>query len=285
MTKMSDLQTPYFPNWCPGCGNLNVWGSFKEAAVQEGWDNYNTAIVAGIGCHGHMTNFIKITSFEGLHGRAIPVAAGIKMVNNRLNVFVFTGDGDCFGEGGNHFIHACRRNHDLTVLVHDNALYALTTGQTSPLTAHGFKTKSTPQGNPDEPFNPLVLAIASGATFVARAYSGNMPKLSELIIQANNHKGLAVIDILQPCITFNKICTHEFYQNNVYYLAKEYDPSDKQKALEKAMEFGPKKIPLGIFYKVDRPTYESQIPQIKKKPLVETPPVRPAVTELFKKYA
>lgn len=284
MTKLSDLQTPFFPNWCHGCGNLNIWGAFKEAAVREGWDNTNTAIVAGIGCHGHILNFVKITSFEGLHGRALPVAIGIKMANNRLNVFVFTGDGDCFGEGGNHFIHTCRRNHDLTVLIHDNALYALTTGQTSPLTAHGFKTKSTPQGNLDEPFNPLTLAIASGATFVARAYSGDMPKLTELIIKANNHKGLAVIDILQPCITFNKVCTHEFYQDNTYYLEEKYDPSNKQKALEKAMEFGPKKIPLGVFYKSDQLSYESQIPQIKNKPLIEIPINRSNTTELFKKY-
>lgn len=284
MTKIPDLQTPYFPNWCHGCGNLNIWGAFKEAAVREGWDNSNTTIVAGIGCHGHLLNFVKITSFEGLHGRALPVATGVKMANNRLNVFVFTGDGDCFGEGGNHFIHACRRNHDLTVLIHDNALYALTTGQTSPLTAHGFKTKSTPQGNLDEPFNPLALAIASGATFVARAYSGDIPKLEQLIIEANNHKGLSVIDILQPCITFNKVCTHEFYQDNTYYLEEKHDPLNKQKALEKALEFGPKKIPLGVFYKSDQLSYEAQIPQIKNKPLVEIPVNRSNTTELFKKY-
>jgi len=284
MTKLADLQTPDFPNWCPGCGNFNIWGAFKNAAVQEGWGNSNTAIVAGIGCHGHMMNFVKITSFEGLHGRALPVATGIKIVNNRLNVFVFTGDGDCFGEGGNHFVHACRRNHDLTVLIHDNALYALTTGQASPLSAHGFKTKSTPQGNPDEPFNPLALAIASGATFVARAYSGDMPKLTELITEANNHKGLAVIDILQPCVTFNKVCTHTFYQDNVYYLEKEHDPSNKQKAFERAMEFGPKCIPLGVFYKSGQLSYEAQIPQIRYKPLIEIPVNRSTVTELFKKY-
>ena len=284
MTKMSDLQTPHFPNWCPGCGDLNIWGAFKNAAVQEGWDSTNTAIVAGIGCHGHIVNFIKLNSFEGLHGRALPVATGVKMANNRLNTFVFTGDGDCFGEGGNHFIHTCRRNHDITVLIHDNALYSLTTGQTSPLTAHGFKTKSTPQGNPDEPFNPLTLAIISGATFVARAYSGDMPKLAELIIEANKHKGIAVIDILQPCVTFNKVCTHGFYQENTYYLENEYDPSDKNKALERAAEFGDKKIPLGIFYKSDRPSYEDQILQIKEKPLIETPVERSSAVELFKKY-
>lgn len=283
MPELNDLKTPYNPNWCPGCGNLNIWASFKKAAVQEGWDNTNSVIVAGIGCHGHIINFAKINSFEGLHGRAIPVATGVKMANSRLNVFVFTGDGDCFGEGGNHFLHACRRNHDITIFIHDNSLYALTTGQTSPLSAHGFKSKSTPQGNPDEPINPLVLAISSGATFVARAYAGDMPKLAELMIEANKHKGLAVIDILQPCVTFNKVCTHEFYQKNTYYLEKEYDPSNKIGAIEKAMETG-EKIPLGIFYKSDKPSYESQIPQISIKPLVEIPVDRLGVSELFKKY-
>jgi 2-oxoglutarate ferredoxin oxidoreductase subunit beta len=284
MTKLADLQTPHSPNWCAGCGNLNIWGAFKNAAVKEGWDNTNSVIVAGIGCHGHITNFIKINSFEGLHGRALPVATGVKMTNKNLNVFVFTGDGDCFGEGGNHFIHTCRRNHDLTVLIHDNSLYSLTTGQTSPLTAHGFKTKSTPQGNPDEPFNPLALAITSGATFVARAYAGDMPKLMEMIVAGNNHKGLAVIDILQPCTTFNKVCTHAFYRENTYYLEKEYDPSDKVKALERAAEFGEKKIPLGIFYKSEKSSYEEQIPQTKDRPLIEIPVERASVTELFKKY-
>jgi 2-oxoglutarate ferredoxin oxidoreductase subunit beta len=284
MTQLVDLNTPFFPNWCPGCGNLNIWGAFKNAAVAEGWDSSNSVLVAGIGCHGHMMNFVKINSFEGLHGRALPVATGIKMANNRLNVFVFTGDGDCFGEGGNHFIHSCRRNHDLTVLIHDNSLYALTTGQTSPLSAYGYKSKSTPLGNPDEPFNPLALAIASGATFVARAYSGDMPKLSEIMIEANKHKGFSVIDILQPCVTFNKVCTHSFYQENIYYLDKDYDSSNKQKALEKTIEFGEKKIALGIFYTTDRPSYESQINQIKNKPLVEIPVERSNIEELFKKY-
>src|SRR3989339_146076 len=284
MTKIDDLKTPHFPSWCPGCGNLNIWSSFKNAAVQEGWDNGNSAIVAGIGCHGHIVNFMKMNSFEGLHGRALPVATGVKMVNHRLNVFVFTGDGDCFGEGGNHFIHACRRNHDLTVLIHDNTLYALTTGQTPPLSEHGFKTKSTPQGNPDEPFNPLALAIVSGATFVARAYAGDMPKLTEIIVAANKHKGLSLIDILQPCVTFNKVCTHGYYRENTYYLEPDYDPTNKQKALDRAFEFGEKKIPLGIFYKSDKPSYEEQIPQIKDKPLVEMPLERASAVELFKKY-
>jgi 2-oxoglutarate ferredoxin oxidoreductase subunit beta len=236
---------------------MPIWAAFKNAAVKEGWDNTNTALVAGIGCHGHIVDFTKLTSFEGLHGRALPVACGIKFVKPDLNVFVFTGDGDCFGEGGNHFLHTARRNHNLTVILHDNGLYALTTGQTSPLSPQGFKTKSTPQGSPDEPINPLALTITAGATFVARVYAGDISKLTETIIEANNHQGFSFIDVLQPCVTFNKQFTHQFFQENTYQLATSYDPTNKIAAYEKSHEFGLKQIPLGIFYKSDKHTPES----------------------------
>ena len=282
--EIKDYTTDQTPTWCPGCGNFGIWGALKAAAVQQGWDNSNSVLVAGIGCHGHLINFIKLTSFEGLHGRAIPIATGIKIANNRLNVFVVTGDGDCLGEGGNHFIHACRRNHDLTILLHDNALYSLTTGQTSPTTSHGVKTKSTPQGNLDEPFSPLALAIASGATFAARAYSGDMQKLTDLMIKANEHKGLSVIDILQPCVTFNKQLTNDFFRENTYYLPEDYDPSNKEKAFAKALEWTEKQIPLGIIYEVEKPSYESQIPQIQEKPLITDPVAKKDIQSFFEKY-
>ncbi|MCL4415225.1 MAG: 2-oxoacid:ferredoxin oxidoreductase subunit beta [Actinobacteria bacterium] len=284
MTKIEDLTTKCNPTWCPGCGNFGIWGAFKTAAVKQGWDNTNSLLVAGIGCHGHMINFIKLTSFEGLHGRPIPIATGVKLANNRLNIFVFTGDGDCLGEGGNHFIHACRRNHDLTILLHDNALYSLTTGQASPKTPLGTKTKSTPQGNIDEPFFPLSLAISSGATFVARAFSGDMAQLSDLIIKANEHRGLSVIDILQPCTTFNKEYTYSFFRENTYLLGPEYDPTDKIKAFEKSLEWGERKIPLGIIYQVEKPSYESQIKQISQKPLIENVLTKRDVSQLLEKY-
>jgi 2-oxoglutarate ferredoxin oxidoreductase subunit beta len=284
MTKMADLATPNMPNWCPGCGNLSLWLSFKNAAIKEGWDNTNTALVAGIGCHGHLVNFTKLTSLEGLHGRALPVASGVKMANSRLNVFVFTGDGDCFGEGGNHFIHACRRNHNITVILHDNGLYALTTGQTSPVTAKGAKTKSTPLGNPDNPLNPVAMAIASGATFVARGYASDVSQLTDLIIQANNHQGFALVDVLQPCETFNKVLTHTFYQENTYYLDKKYDPAKKASAFEKAQEFGIKQIPLGVIYKEDKPSYESQFDYLNNQPLIDVPVKRTDMSALFNKF-
>lgn len=277
MFNLSDLTTSYSPNWCPGCGNLPLWAAFKNAAVQNGWDNTNSVLVAGIGCHGHIVNFTKLTSFEGLHGRALPIATGIKIANPNLNVFVFTGDGDCLAEGGNHFLHTCRRNHDFTILLHDNGVYALTTGQTSPTSPKGYKSKSTPEGNVDEPLNPLALAITAGATFVAREYAGNIKGLTEIITKANEHKGLAFVDILEPCFTFNKGFTHEFFRENCYYLGTDHDSTNRQSAYIKALEFGIKQIPLGIFYQVDKPSYES-------RPLIKHLTTPKNLDELLKKY-
>jgi len=284
MTLITDLTTTCSPTWCPGCGDLAIWAAFKNACVAKGWDNSNTALTAGIGCHGHMINYVKITSVEGLHGRALPMATGIKMANNKLNVFAFTGDGDSLAEGGNHFVNTCRRNHDITVILHDNAIYGLTTGQTSPRSPHGFKSKSTPFGNLDEPINPVTLAIASGATFVAREYASHIQQLSELIAKANDHKGTAIIDVLQPCVSFNDLYTHDFYQKNTYYLPENFDRTNQTKAFEKSLEWGEKQIPLGIFYQVERPSYEDQILQIVEKPLVENPPTKKDLSEVFKKY-
>ncbi len=283
MSNLQDLITPCSPTWCPGCGDFGIWGAFKNAAVKQGWDNTNTCLVAGIGCHGHIVNYTKITSVEGLHGRPIPVATGIKIANHRLNVFVFTGDGDSLAEGGNHFIHACRRNHNITVILHDNAAYGLTVGQTSPTSPLGFKTKSTPGGNLDYPINPLALAIAAGATFVARGYTGDIPNLTELIIKANEHQGISIIDVLQPCQTFNKEYSHQFFQENCYELDEKYNPADKVEAFKKSLEWGLKQIPLGIFYKENKLSYESELPQLKEKPLIKNSVDRD-LEELFEKY-
>ncbi|MDO8570924.1 MAG: thiamine pyrophosphate-dependent enzyme [Candidatus Daviesbacteria bacterium] len=281
--KLEDLTTKCKSTWCPGCGNFGLWGAFKNAAVSQNWDNTNTCLVAGIGCHGHILNFTKITSVEGLHGRAIPVATGIKLANNKLNVFVFTGDGDCLAEGGNHFIHACRRNHNLTIIVHNNALFSLTTGQTCPTTPLGEKTKSTPSGNLDYPIHPVTLAIASGATFVARAFASDLPKLQEIIIAANAHDGLSVVDVLQPCPTLNKDYTNQFFRENCYQLGPDHDVKNKVQAFAKSLEWGLKQIPLGILYQEEKPSYESAIIQIKEKPLIESSTNR-NMEELFKKY-
>jgi 2-oxoglutarate ferredoxin oxidoreductase subunit beta len=284
MPTLQDLQTPITPNWCPGCGDFGIWAAFKNAVVQESWDDTNSAIVAGIGCHGHIINFVNMTAFEGLHGRAIPVATGIKLANHKLNVFVFTGDGDMLAEGGNHFTHACRRNHDLTIILHDNAIYGLTTGQTSPRSAKGYVSKSTPEGNLDEPLNPMALALVAGATFVARGYSGDIPKLTELMIKAQQHKGLAFVDVLQPCVTFHKEYTHMFYQQNTYWLDEKHDRTDKVGSISKAMEWGEKKIALGVFYEEERPSYEDQVKALAAGPLAEREVVKRDLGKLYKKY-
>lgn len=277
------------PNWCPGCGDFAIWTAFKNACKNQGWDNTNTAITAGIGCHGHIVNFLDITSFEGLHGRALPVASGMKMANHKLNVFVFTGDGDSFSEGCSHLIHAARRNHDITVILHDNALYGLTTGQTSALSPIGFKSKSTPTGNIDEPLHPLTLAITAGATFAARAYSGDIEKLEKLIIQANEHKGFSIIEVLQPCVTFNKMYTHYFFQNNTYHLGHDYDYTNRAQAIAKSMEWGPNQIPLGVLFYLNHSehfdkdgAFEDHVNVLKDKSLVEHGCNKRDISELFK---
>lgn len=258
--NLQTLQTSITPTWCPGCGNYGIMAAFKNAAVHENWDSTNSVLVAGIGCHGNMTNFVKITSFEGLHGRAIPVAQGIKLANRRLNVFVFTGDGDCLGEGGNHFIHACRRNPDLTILIHNNDVFGLTTGQTSPLSPSRYVSSSTPAGSPDRPFSALSLALTAGATFVARAFADDGPSLTDLIIKANAHPGLAVIEILQPCVTFDTFHTRQYLRDNCYPLPADYDAANFTLALQKSFETGEKHIPLGLLYQSQQPTAEATFP-------------------------
>ena len=272
------------PTWCPGCGDFAIWTAFKDAAREAGWSNKNSAIVAGIGCHGHIVNFFELTSFEGLHGRAIPVASGIKMANHRLNVFVFTGDGDNLAEGGNHFLNAARRNEDLTIILHDNAVYGLTTGQTSPRSPKGYKSKSTPTGNINEPIHPLRIALAAGATFLARAYSGDIPALAKLMIRANAHPGFAVLQVLQPCVTFNKTYTHIFFQKNIYALGPEYDPTDKAAAFQKTLEWGERQIPVGVIYEVKEPTHEAEIAVIADRPLIQQPPRLKQFHEILAQY-
>ncbi len=284
MSITENLKTPNTLNWCPGCGNFAIWTAFLQAAKAEKWDATNTVAFAGIGCHGHISNFLEFSTFEGLHGRSLPVASGMKMANSKLNIFIFSGDGDCLSEGGNHFIHTCRRNHDITLVLHDNAIYGLTTGQTSPRSPHGFKSKSTPAGNFEEPLSPLSLAIASGATFVARAYSGDIETLQNIFVQANHHKGFAIVDVLQPCVTFNSMYTHNFYQKNIYYLDKQHDKTDKAAAFAKSLEWDLGKIPVGIFYQVQKPTYEEQITQTKDTTLIDLKESKRDISDLLEHF-
>jgi 2-oxoglutarate ferredoxin oxidoreductase subunit beta len=256
------FQSGYSPTWCPGCGDFGIWMSLKNALASLNIGTDDGVIVYGVGCHGNMYDWMKMYGVAALHGRSVPVAQGLKLANRNLPVIVVSGDGDGLGEGGNHFIHAAKRNPDITVLIHDNQVYGLTTGQASPTAKAGFKTKSTPEGVIDEPVNPVALAIASGATFVARGFAGDAPGLTALVAAAIAHKGFAVIDILQPCVTFDKVHTYQWYRQRLYQLeSQQYVPDNKLKAMEKAMEWGDK-IPVGIFYKEDKPTSEDHEPVI-----------------------
>ncbi len=256
------------PAWCPGCGNFMILKAFNEAMVELGLNPYEFVIVSGIGQAGKFPHYTRCHTFNGLHGRTLPVATGIKLVNHRLKVFAVAGDGDCYGEGGNHLIHAIRRNIDIKLFVHDNQIYGLTKGQASPTTMKGVVTKTQPFGVFSEQFNPLALAIALNCSFVARAFAGDIEHLKTLIKETVNHKGFALVDILQPCVSFNKINTFEWYRQRVYKLENDYDPSDRTRAFEKALEWGDR-IPIGIIYKSEMPTFEEQIPVIREKALVE----------------
>ena len=242
--------------WCPGCGDFSILDSIKEAVAELNIKPEKLMMVSGIGQAAKTPHYIRANGFNGLHGRALPPAQAIKMVNPELNVIVTSGDGDAYGEGGNHFIHNIRRNLDITQLVHNNQIYGLTKGQGSPTTARGQKTSMQFEGVISEPLNPLALAIAAGATFVARSFSGDKEHLKSMIKAAVNHKGYALIDIMQPCVSFNKINTFKWYKDRVYNLDENYNPNDKGAAIIKAMEFGDDGIPIGILYKEEgKPTF------------------------------
>lgn len=255
-------------DWCPACGNFGILMALKQAVSELGLDQAKTVMVAGIGCAPKMSLWIDMSGFQSIHGRTLPVAAGLKMANHELNVIATSGDGDGYGIGACHFVHAMRRNIDMTYLVHNNQVYGLTKGQASPTSDTGSKSKSTPFGVIEVPFRPLSLAITSGATFVARGYSGDIPHLKQLIIEAHNHRGFALIDILQPCVTFNKINTYKWFQSKVYKLEEEegYDPTDKMAALKRSEEWDIK-IPIGVYYREQRELYTDKLPEIKDAPL------------------
>lgn len=235
--------------------------------VGMGIEPHQFTVVSGIGQAAKFPHYIRCNTFNGLHGRALPVATGIRLANHEHPVMVFTGDGDCYGEGGNHFIHAMRRNINVKLFVHDNQIYGLTKGQASPTSMEGIKTKNQPLGVFSEQLNPLALAIAMDCSFVARGFSGDMSHLTEMMTAAVNHKGFSLVDILQPCVTFNKVNTHEWYKKRVYHIEPDHNPEDKMEAFKRAQEWG-ERIPLGIIYRNNRKTYEERMPVIAEKPLV-----------------
>jgi 2-oxoglutarate ferredoxin oxidoreductase subunit beta len=256
------------PAWCPGCGNFGILEALNRALIEMEIDPHQVLLVSGIGQAGKLPHYTRGNVFNSLHGRPVPPAIGAKIANSELIVIAVSGDGDAYGEGGNHFLHAARRNHDITYLVHDNRVYGLTKGQASPTSDVGFVTKTTPYGA-TSPVNPIALAIVSGASFVGRGFAGDIDHLSQLIKKGITHRGFALIDILQPCISFNHKNTFQWYRERVYKLENEkYDPSDKKAALEKALIWG-EEIPIGIIYEENLPLYEDQLPALREEPLVK----------------
>jgi 2-oxoglutarate/2-oxoacid ferredoxin oxidoreductase subunit beta len=243
--------------WCPGCGDFGVLAALKRALVKLGKQPKDILLVSGIGQAAKMPHYVKANCFNGLHGRALPIAAGAKIANTALTVIVTTGDGDCYGEGGNHFIHNIRRNPDITVIVCDNQVYGLTKGQASPTSDEGMVTRIQPGGVILEHLSPLTLALSAGAGFVARGFSRESEHLADLILAGINYKGFALIDVLQPCVTFNKTNTYEWYSKRVYKLDDTYKPTDLAAAFKKSLEWG-EKIPLGILYNAPKQTYEQK---------------------------
>ena len=272
MTAPDTYATPNEPTWCAGCGNFGLLQALNAAYTGLGLSFEHLAVVWGIGCHGNGADFTRCQGFHALHGRALPVATGLVLSNPELKVVVEVGDGDAYGIGLGHFAHSCRRNIDLTVIAHDNQIYGLTTGQASPTTEQHMATVSTPAGVLEQPVNTIGLAVAEGATFVARGFTGDVPHLTGLMTAALEHRGFALVDVFQPCVTWNKLNTAAWFRQRVYKLEDSgWDSTDRAKALELSlttfhdMSCTPEqcKIPLGVIYREeDRPTYSDGLPQL-----------------------
>ena len=266
--ELSDYKTDTTPTWCPGCGDFAVLRGIHGALAKLNINPKDVVVLSGIGCSSNITGFINSYGFHGLHGRALPVASGIKLANPELKVIASGGDGDGYGIGLGHFIHSMRRNIDITYVVMNNQVYGLTTGQASPTSEKGMITKSTNTGVLEIPVNPIALGLVSGATYIARGFSGDASQLTNLIEQGIQHKGFALVDVMSPCVTYNKINTYEWFRERVYRLEDEnHNVINMEEAIRKSQEWD-SKIPTGTFYKINRPTYESEEPALKEGNLV-----------------
>ncbi len=266
---VQDYLSPVENQWCPGCGNFGILRAVKKALAELKLEPHQVLFVSGIGQAGKFPHYLKCNLLNELHGRALPAAVAAKIVNPELTVIAVGGDGDGYGEGGNHFLNAMLRNVNITYLVHDNQVYGLTKGQASPTSDRGFVTKTTPTGA-WEPINPMALAIACNASFIARSYSANTEHLVKMVKMAIQHKGFSLVDIFQPCVTYNKVNTYQFYQTHLYKLDDEegYDPTDRIAAFNKSLEWG-EKIPIGLFYRAERPVFEENLQAARGEPLVK----------------
>jgi 2-oxoglutarate ferredoxin oxidoreductase subunit beta len=269
VTKDIGFVTAKETAWCPGCGNFGILRALSRALEELELRPQDVLYVSGIGQAGKTPHYIAGNVLNTLHGRTLPTATGAKLANGDLTVFAIGGDGDGYAEGGNHFLHAIRKNVDITYLVHDNQVFGLTKGQASPRSDQGMVTGTTPAGVANEAFNPLATAITLNGGFVARSYAGDQQHLTRTIKAAVQHRGFALVDILQPCVTFNKINTYQYYRERVYDLDQDgsYDRTDRKAAWEKSWEWGDR-IPIGILYQVERPTLADQYSGILTTPLV-----------------
>lgn len=263
MSNTKQYHSDYENKWCPGCGNFGILNAIKSALAGERIPPEKILMVSGIGQAAKTPHFLKCNLFHGLHGRALPVATGAKLADHDLAILVNMGDGDCYGEGGNHFLAALRRNINVTLLVHNNKVYGLTKGQASPTSDRGFVTKAQPGGVAYNASNPLSLALSQGAGFVARGYCGEIEHLSDLIREGISYPGFSLIDILQVCVSFNTVNTYQFYKDRVYKLdRKEYTADDWHRALDMTMEWD-EKIPIGILYKKETRSYTDELAPLK----------------------
>jgi 2-oxoglutarate/2-oxoacid ferredoxin oxidoreductase subunit beta len=286
---VKDLKGHADPEWCPGCGDFGVLHALKQAIVELGLYPDEVLTISGIGCSSNLPGFINTYGMHTLHGRSLAVATGAQLANHKLKVIVTGGDGDGYGIGGNHFLHTMRRNVDLTYIVMDNQIYGLTTGQLSPTSIKGMKTKSTPFGSVENEINPIPLAIVGGATYVARGFTGQVRHLTELIKGGIQHKGFSLIDTFSPCVTFNRDNTHEFFRQRTKKLEDQgHDPTDFVRAMEKGYEWG-EEIPIGLFWKRDdlrsldqlEPVLEDDIPMARRQLGIDRETSRSLINELM----
>ena len=274
MVSVKDFSNDIRPTWCPGCGDYGIWNALKRALVQAELTPQQVMLVSGIGCGSKISDYMTINGLHTLHGRALAVATGYKLANHGMKVICVHGDGDGYGMGANHMLHAVRRNIGIVDMVQNNHVYGLTKGQYSPTSRAGFRTKTSPHGALDRPVNPLALALSQGATFVARGFALDLKGLIELMVAALDHRGYALIDIMQPCVTFNKGMDYDWFSEHTYRVEDEgHDPSDRMAAMARAFEYpGGERIPLGLIYRTEQvPSYEEQVPTLAQGPLAAQP--------------
>ncbi len=266
MATMADYRF-HAPTWCPGCGDFAVLRSMQQAVVNLGLEPHDVVLVGGIGCSGKITDYFRSYGFHGIHGRILPIATGIKLGNRALTVMAAGGDGDGYSIGGNHLLHAIRKNVDITYIVMDNGVYGLTKGQSSPTAQLGYVSKSTPEGVKDEPIHPLGIALSCGIGYLAQAFAGDVKQMTRLIQGGIDHPGFALVNIFSPCVTYNRVNTYDWYRDVSVDLEEDpdYDPTNRDMAVDKVMDFTT--VHLGLLYKSDRPPYEAVLPGFREEPL------------------